>query len=694
MVTSPADREAKLAALHERLANQVRELRTGEDWTRWLAVASRFHDYSFNNTLLILAQRPDATAVAGYKAWQSLGRHVDKGEKGLQILAPILRRREEPEEDTERAGDAVRVAGYRVTHVWDIKQTSGDPLPEQPAPTPLRGEAPEGLWSSLAGFAEARGFRLQRASCGGANGLTHFGDRTITVRLDVDDAQAVKTLAHELGHVVLHGPADNQSVVPCRGVVEVEAESVAYLVSATHGLDTGSYTFPYVVGWAGSVQDRTAEQVVRDVGQRVLQTANALLDQLVPTSGDQVAREIHRLVDSSVNRPVMAPATALPDTRKPFSPRTTELVDSAALFAAVDDAAAFYVRQSESSWVPDYLSARGLAAVLGGSTPWHVGYAPKSWTALTEHLRGAGFSDATLLQAGLSLEARTGHLVDRFRDRLMLPVRDEVGRVVAFVGRCRPGAGELTPKYINSPTTPIYRKGELLLSAHSTERAGASTATPVVVEGPLDAMAVWVSTADRHTAAALCGTAMSVRQAGMLSDLAGGLGRPVVVATDADPAGRKAAETAYWRLTEQGLTPWAADLPPGIDAAELLEQHGPARLAASLTCSARPLIDDIVDQRVAAHSGGLRWVEQRVGAVREIAPFVAALPPSQWARPIGRLVDLVGIEAATAFREVLAAKSAVGTRPATGGPCTDAARPDAIHMHPRSPMAVSSGRGR
>ena len=86
------DRDAQLATLHQRLADEVRQLRTGVEWERWLAVAARFPTYSFNNTLLILAQHPQATNVAGYRAWQSLGRQVDKGQKGLQILAPILRK--------------------------------------------------------------------------------------------------------------------------------------------------------------------------------------------------------------------------------------------------------------------------------------------------------------------------------------------------------------------------------------------------------------------------------------------------------------------------------------------------------------------------------------------------------------------------------------------------------------------------
>ena len=128
-----------------------------------------------------------------------------------------------------------------------------------------------------------RGFTLARADCGpGVNGLTHYGQRTVTVRPNVDDAQAVKTLAHELAHVLLHDPtgpdaqpglAGLTSAGQCRGRLEVEAESVAYLIAASHGLDTGSYTFAYVAGWASSGDGAAAaspDTVVRQTAQRVL----------------------------------------------------------------------------------------------------------------------------------------------------------------------------------------------------------------------------------------------------------------------------------------------------------------------------------------------------------------------------------------------------------------------------------------
>ena len=182
-----------------------------------------------------------------------------------------------------------------MAHVFDVSQTSGEPLPERPAPQLLAGQAPAGLWDALASEVTARGFTLERGPClnGMANGLTNYATRTVTVRADVDQAQAVKTLARELAHVLLHEPAGQASIADgapattgeppvssaehCRGRIEVEAESVAYLVTYTHGRDSGAYTFPYVAGWAGSLDAVTPETVVRATGERMLSAARVVL---------------------------------------------------------------------------------------------------------------------------------------------------------------------------------------------------------------------------------------------------------------------------------------------------------------------------------------------------------------------------------------------------------------------------------
>lgn len=274
-------RDAKLADLHDRLTTQVQAMATGEDWTRWLQTAARFTTYSFNNQLLIAIQRPDATYVAGYRAWQALGRQVTKGEQGIAILAPVVRKVRDDEATNDLPAGTKRVCGFRATYVWDVSQTTGEPLPEQPAPTLLQGEAPEGLWDHLATLVAGQGFTLRRGDTAPANGYTDFKARDVVVRADVDDAQAVKTLAHELAHILLHDPtaSGNEHGAPGRAhgrpEQEVEAESVAYLVAATHGLDTSGYTFAYVTGWAATVTD--PEQVVRDTARRVLSAAATIL---------------------------------------------------------------------------------------------------------------------------------------------------------------------------------------------------------------------------------------------------------------------------------------------------------------------------------------------------------------------------------------------------------------------------------
>ena len=260
----------RLAALHDRLTAQVEALVDSQDWKDFLAVAARFHRYSANNVLLILSQMPTATRVAGYRRWQSLGRQVRRGEAGLAILAPCVSRGrplEEAEAD-ERPELARVLRGFRVAHVFDVAQTEGEPLADV-RPELLAGQAPEGLWNSLATQVADAGYRLERGQCGGANGRTDFRTRVVTVRDDVDDAQAAKTLAHELAHVRLHDPGDAHHH---RGVAEVEAESVAYVICSAVGLASDDYSLPYVAHWADG-----DPALVRRTAERVVTTAHAVL---------------------------------------------------------------------------------------------------------------------------------------------------------------------------------------------------------------------------------------------------------------------------------------------------------------------------------------------------------------------------------------------------------------------------------
>lgn len=303
-----AAREAKLEELHERLTRAVERLVSGDDWRRALEFAARFRSRSFGNTLLIFAQHldayeagrvpdPEPSYVAGYKQWQTLGRQVSRGQPGYQIMAPVTGRfatftpqdaeswRRLGRFEKPKPGEVVRsrMVGARPAYVWDVSQTTGDPIPERPVPRLLEGEAPSGLWEGLAALVEADGYRVLRVEhegmIHGANGLTDFQARTVAVRVNMDPAAQVKTLAHELAHVRLHGP-DNPDWAGHRGIGEVEAESVALMIGAAHGMDTSSYSISYVSGWAGTMKDKEPAEVVQATGERVRKAAAVILDAL------------------------------------------------------------------------------------------------------------------------------------------------------------------------------------------------------------------------------------------------------------------------------------------------------------------------------------------------------------------------------------------------------------------------------
>lgn len=263
----------KVDRLHAQLRDGVAELASSNDWQRWLAVAAKFHRYSFRNVMLILIQRPEATLVAGYRRWQQLGRQVRRGEHGIAILAPCTRTVTDP----DTGEDTRRVVGFRPTTVFDIAQTDGEALPTAPTDTidSLGGEGPEGLWDALAVQALERGFPVftgdaDRIGDPRANGVCRRQPSPeIVVADDLAPAMQCKTLAHELAHARLHdGDVD-------RARAEVEAESVAYIVCTAAGMDTADYSFGYVTGWSNGDPD-----VVEATGHRVMHTAQAVLDGL------------------------------------------------------------------------------------------------------------------------------------------------------------------------------------------------------------------------------------------------------------------------------------------------------------------------------------------------------------------------------------------------------------------------------
>jgi hypothetical protein len=259
------DRRAEVIA---KLTAGIEALTSSERWTEWLSMQRRFHTYSFNNSLLIAMQCPAASRVAGFRTWLSLGRSVRKGEKGIWILAPSTRRVEDPETDETRS----ILTGFRPVPVFDISQTDGEELPE--VASLLTGDD-AGLFDRLALVAAKRSLPLEFADLGSTNGLYNRETRVIRINAHRTRAQQAKTLAHELAHSILH--EGGYAATP-RELAELEAESVAYIVCGTEGLDSGDYSFGYVAGWSGGGEQ--AITTIKDVGQRIHDAANAILSDL------------------------------------------------------------------------------------------------------------------------------------------------------------------------------------------------------------------------------------------------------------------------------------------------------------------------------------------------------------------------------------------------------------------------------
>jgi antirestriction protein ArdC len=263
------DTPSKTDELLRRLTEGVEQMTTSADWLRYLDVQRRFYHYSFGNCLLIALQRPDASRVAGFHRWLELGRHVRKGEKGIAILAPIVRRSKVEDEATGEERTVLSAPrAFRVVHVFDLAQTDGDDLPQVPCHR-LSGEG--AAVPELHAYANSLGFSVTVGELPGeTNGLCTYSTRTITIRQGLEPAQQTKTLIHEIAHASLHGPAFEGS----RNHAELEAESIAYIVCGALGIDSGQYSWGYLASWGADAS------AVRQAGQRIQQTVECILQAL------------------------------------------------------------------------------------------------------------------------------------------------------------------------------------------------------------------------------------------------------------------------------------------------------------------------------------------------------------------------------------------------------------------------------
>ncbi len=265
-MTTTTKQDSKQAAL-DILHRGVTDLMTSDGWKRALKFRQRFHNYSYMNTLMILAQRPNATLVAGYRTWQASNRFVRKGEKGIAILAPLLVR--DPDDR-----DQLNLVGFKTVYVFDLAQTDGEPIPQREGPR-LLTDTPDvqtklaGLHFRLAMFCASQGVRVSwDFQHEHALGVYRPATKHIAIRPGLSHTQAFKTLCHEAAHMLLHTGSEN------RHSAELEAETTAFLVANGLGIDTSTYSFTYLASWTDSLED------LIQAGDRASKAADQILGQL------------------------------------------------------------------------------------------------------------------------------------------------------------------------------------------------------------------------------------------------------------------------------------------------------------------------------------------------------------------------------------------------------------------------------
>lgn len=275
--------EDKIKQLSKELEEGIKNLFESEKYKDFLKVMSKFHNYSFRNSILIMMQNPEATYVAGFNKWNTFKRKVNKGEKGIKIFAPSPIKKKIEQYKKDEKGNFVYENGkkvieeveqiipkYKITYVFDISQTSGEPLPSLT-------EELKGSVNDYRNFKKAlensTSFNVAYGSIKGeAKGYCTPALKRIMVKENMSEVQTIKTLLHEMAHAELHTIKDGKS----RETKEVEAESIAFIVSNYYGIDTSDYSFGYLAGWSS---DKELGELKKSL-DTIQKTAASLIDKI------------------------------------------------------------------------------------------------------------------------------------------------------------------------------------------------------------------------------------------------------------------------------------------------------------------------------------------------------------------------------------------------------------------------------
>lgn len=314
-----------LKEITDKLEQGIQTLFSSENYAAYLKTMSKFYSYSFNNTLLIYLQRPDASLVAGYGAWKkTFARQVKRGEHGIRILAPSPYKakmetdRIDPATNRPMIGkdgnvikDEIEIqrASFRPVTVFDVSQTEGKELPTLGA---------DELTGNVAGYANFFA-ALNRVApvpvafeqiASGAKGYFHTEEQRIAIQEGMSEVQIVKTAIHEITHAMLHNyHADKEKEVPPeqrkdRHTKEVEAESVAYTVCQHYGIDTAEYSFAYVAGWSSGRDTKELKgsmELIRSTAADMITQIDGRYQEIVKAQEQEKAPALQGIIQSAKN---------------------------------------------------------------------------------------------------------------------------------------------------------------------------------------------------------------------------------------------------------------------------------------------------------------------------------------------------------------------------------------------------------
>ncbi len=280
----------KVSELVGKLEDGLKEIFDSDKYKNYLNTMAKFHNYSVNNTLLINQQKPDATLVAGFDSWaRNFGRHVKKGERGIKIIAPapyMVKKEKQlvdpktgeklfnPDGTPKTTEVEVKIPVFKVSYVYDISQTYGKDLPTLGVAE--LGNTVDRAKDYIDSLKKVSPVPIEfGVTNGDSKGFYSPSNQSITIKDGMSDAQTIKTMVHEISHAKLHNPEalKEEGKRKSKGTIEMEAESVAYIVCQHFGIDTSDYSFGYIAGWSegkGTEELKESMQSIRETSSEMI----------------------------------------------------------------------------------------------------------------------------------------------------------------------------------------------------------------------------------------------------------------------------------------------------------------------------------------------------------------------------------------------------------------------------------------